>query len=128
MACAHLVEQGFQMMGGLADARKAKTAGAALDGVGRAKNGVQGFFRGLPGFKVEQAGFHHRQAFEAFLEKPGVELPDVDAHCGNTRFSVASNCSGLKGFTSQPVAPAARPSCFLPSPASVVSISIGVYW
>ena len=35
-------------------------------------------------------------------------------------------CSGLKGFTIHPVAPAAWPAFFLSSEASVVSIKMGV--
>ena len=39
---------------------------------------------------------------------------------------MASNCSWLNGLTIQPVAPAARPSAFLPGSDSVVSRRIGV--
>jgi hypothetical protein len=42
------------------------------------------------------------------------------------RAIVDSNCSGLNGFTIQPVAPACLPRCFVSWPDSVVSTSIGV--
>jgi hypothetical protein len=44
----------------------------------------------------------------------------------NTFPMVRNNCSGSKGFTSHPVAPADFPSVFLSPPASVVKIKIGV--
>ncbi len=47
-------------------------------------------------------------------------------HQPSTRCTVATSCSGLKGLTSQPVAPAALPSIFFSGVDSVVSISSGV--
>src|SRR5215510_7845597 len=96
--------------------------------MGSTKDCVDRLFRRCAFLKLQQAGFHCFQPFQALFEKDLAELGNIDRHYAypKTFWIVASNWSGLKGLTSQPVAPAALPSCFFSGADSVVSMSMGV--
>src|SRR5215831_10561998 len=115
-------------MGERGELLKAKGAPATLDRVSSTKDRVDCLFRRCAFLKLQQAGFHCFQPFQALFEKDLAELCHVDRHCAypKTFLIVASSWSGLKGLTSQPVAPAALPSCFFSGADSVVSMSMGV--
>src|SRR5690606_10159076 len=124
---AGLVEQGLEQVGQVGDRGKAERGRATLDRMGGAEDHVDRFRIGAraPGFEREQAALHRVQALAALLEECGVEAGDIHGQARTLR-TVATSCSGSKGLTSQPVAPAALPSIFLSVPDSVVSISSGV--
>ena len=125
-AIAQLVEQVFHLVGEAFQVAAFHHASAALDGVGSAEDGVDvaGFFR--VGFQCQQAGFHFRQLFAAFLYKNASQfIHEIQAAStsgsvarGVAKFSVSrqnasrSATAGLTAtiFSCRPLACASRRS------------------
>src|SRR5437660_10615727 len=107
---------------------KTKGAPTTFDRVGSTKDRVDRLFLWCALLKLQEAGFHCFQPFQALLKKDLAELGNINRHCAypKTFLIVASSWSGLKGLTIQPVAPAALPSCFFSGADSFVSLSMGV--
>ena len=116
--------------------------GALRVGENRQRLGARGVTAGVAQVRAAFAERGHRARQQLRLgrgiQHRGVELThreqqqrremiDVSfVHRYSSFFSVAISCTGLKGLTIQPVAPARLPSIFFSWLDSVVSISIGV--
>ena len=127
-AGADSLQQGLHQMGKFRDRLKSEGTAAPLDRMGTAENHVDHFGIIAAVIQLQQGGLHVREVLKALFKKDLMELCDVHCH-GNqpsTRLTVETSCSGLKGLTIQPVAPAALPSCFLSAADSVVSVRMGV--
>ena len=68
-------------MGERGEFLKAKGAPATFDRVGSTKDRVDGLLRRCALFKLQQAGFHCFQPFQALFEKDLAELGYIDRHC-----------------------------------------------
>src|ERR1700730_2974663 len=95
----------------------------------RAEDGMQGFVVAAPVGQHVQIGLKRIKQFGAFLEIGLAKLCEwvalgLGGH-GHTRWTSSMSFSGLNGFNSHPVAPAALPSAFLVLSLSVVRIRIG---
>ncbi len=79
---AQLVEQRLHLVGELGHVGKPEGRGAALDGVGTAKDRVQLFVVGGRDVDLEQLLLHAIEVLAGFLEEDLVELREVDAGIG----------------------------------------------
>ena len=77
--------------------------------------------------QLQQSSLHRVERFEALVEEGVMKLGQIECHDYlSTRCIVATSCSGSKGLTIQPVAPAALPSRLRSAEDSVVNMRIGV--
>src|SRR5512139_1387590 len=73
-------------------------------------------------FQLEQGRFKLSEKFLGFFS----ERLSLSVHHPSTFLTTARSCSGLNGFTIQPVAPAAFPSTFFSACDSVVRRIMGM--
>ncbi|MNZ73889.1 hypothetical protein D3C78_923180 [compost metagenome] len=125
---ADAVEQGFQFVGDGGQVVETEHAAGALDRVRGAEDAVEGFRFRLVEIEADQQQFEGGQVFVGFLEEHLEKLAHA-VHAGHpygrTLRVTSSSFGGSNGLTSQPLAPAARPCCFMASLDSVVSMRIG---
>ncbi len=127
------VEQVLPGVGQFLDMMKREAAGGALERVDDAEDVVERFLVRLVLLQRENRAVVAIESFETLREHVAHELLlEVGAHAaletfeGNTRATTARSCGGWKGFTIQPVAPAARARFLASGSDSVVSSRIGV--
>src|SRR5690606_32192472 len=134
LASAQPVEQRLHLVGELGQVGEAEGGGPALDRMRAAEDRVERLLLGCREVQGEQLLLQPLQVLRGFLEEDLVELAEVEAGavaagigrdaahpaaCASAfarawSSTVATTCtrrSGANGFTSQPVAPAARPAC-----------------
>ena len=128
---SYLIQQGLQTVCEAGEVGEAEGGAAALHGMGGTKQGVDHILVDNGPGGLDQGRLHGVQFLEALLEEDLLELAEINTHRsalkGSTRRRVASRRSGSNGLIIQPVAPAARPSCFCAAEPSVVSVRIGIW-
>src|ERR1700734_3168382 len=108
---------------------EAESATAALDRMERPENRIYGIVVRSALRDLGEMRIGHVDQLDAFVKIGCLEVVEAghsacSAH-PQTRWTSSTNFSGLNGLTSQPVAPAPRPSAFFVGSDSVVSIRIG---
>ncbi len=138
-APTQFVQQGFHVVRQLRHVGKAERRSTALDRMRTAKNAVELFVRRVRDVHVEQELLHEVEVFPSLLEEDFIELAQVEiraptclmcfchelllcsvlsrtAPSGSylmTLRTISIKRAGSNGLTSHPVAPAARPACFI---------------
>src|ERR1051326_831093 len=110
----------------LRDLRKAKGGASPFDGVRAAENGMQKLRIVRCLFQTQKVSLQVGKQVPGLVKKSLMEHRHIYVHAGNTFSMTLTSCSGWKGLTIHPVAPAALPSALRLSPLSVVSIKMGV--
>ncbi|KAF0232829.1 MAG: hypothetical protein FD177_2186 [Desulfovibrionaceae bacterium] len=148
MARTNLIKDGLDLVGELSDVIETEHGSGPFEGMHGTEHAVDEFHILGGVLKLKQSGLELHQEVGSFVpeclamdvfhvrlgfvvakgRKPGsVRQLRNGAQCYRRTFcTTASSCSGLKGFTIQPVAPASLPSCFLPAWDSVVSMTMGM--
>lgn len=134
LATADAVEQGLQFVGDGGDVVETEHSAGTLDRMRGAEDAVQRLAVRPVQVETDQEEFEGGQVFLGFLEEHLEKLAHILGHGtspagngnqGRTLRVTSSSFGGSNGFTSQPVAPALRPCCFIASLDSVVSMRIG---
>ena len=105
---ANLLHPVFEGVGDVRDRIVFQRGGHSLDGMGHAKNQIDGFAIGEVFLELQHCGTHFREVLRRFLEEDLAVLRHVHAQSSFSRtfLSVSITSSGLNGLTMKSLAPA----------------------